>query len=180
MQGMQVGIVDLFPGAHQAKHIHYDEQVIYVTQGQAVSSIDGVERTLCVGDFLHWKSGVVHEVYNVGNTTFSHLLISNPHAGEMNETQEAEKVKGEETEADLISSDFIYIAAEAVRTQFLETLHYAYAIFDSMGNLVLQSRSFPEYCIECCQPMKNMGNCPCMHQFGPEEREKQKENRFWE
>lgn len=71
MNGLQVGIVSLFSGAHQAKHIHYEEQVIYVTQGQAISYIDGVESILKAGDFLHWKAGVTHEVYSIGTVPFS-------------------------------------------------------------------------------------------------------------
>ena len=78
IQGLQVGIVSLFPGENQSKHIHYDEQVIYVVQGQALSIIDGVESSLRAGDFLHWKAGVEHQVYNIGNVPFQHLLISNP------------------------------------------------------------------------------------------------------
>ena len=31
IQGLQVGIVSLFPGENQSKHIHYDEQVIWTT-----------------------------------------------------------------------------------------------------------------------------------------------------
>ena len=178
MQGLQVGIVDLNPGAHQPKHVHYEEQVIYVTKGQAISYIDGVESVLSAGDFLHWKVGVVHEVYCIGDTPFQHLLISNPNSDEMNTISQEETSKDQEhmVQESEISPDLLYIAAEAVRTQFLETLHYAYGIFDKFGNLVLQSKSFPEYCMECCQPVKNMGNCPCMHQLS--EREQKQENSY--
>ena len=65
-QGLQVGIVSLFPGRNQARHIHYDEQVIYVVRGQARSIINGEESVLSAGDFLHWKAGVEHQVYNNG------------------------------------------------------------------------------------------------------------------
>ena len=66
LQGLQVGIVSLFPGRNQARHIHYDEQVIYVVRGQARSIINGEESVLSAGDFLHWKAGVEHQVYNNG------------------------------------------------------------------------------------------------------------------
>ena len=59
----------------------------------------------------------------------------------------------------------IYIAVEAIRTQFLETLHYGYVIFDSVGNLIVQSQYFPEYCVKCCVPVNNQGTCPCMRQL---------------
>lgn len=49
-----------------------------MVQGQALSIIDGVESSLRAGDFLHWKAGVEHQVYNIGNVPFQHLLISNP------------------------------------------------------------------------------------------------------
>ena len=165
IQGLQVGIVSLFPGENQSKHIHYDEQVIYVVQGQALSIIDGVERSLRAGDFLHWKAGVEHQVYNIGNVPFQHLLISNP------VLEEDEEIFPESTQesAQNVSPDLIYIAAEAIRTQFLETLHYAYVIFDAMGNLVLQSQFYPSYCVECCQPASNAGACLCMRQVSREE-----------
>lgn len=140
LQGLQVGIVSLFPGRNQARHIHYDEQVIYVVRGQARSIINGEESVLSAGDFLHWKAGVEHQVYNIGSGPFQHLLISNPYA------DSAEQVfPGEEGVLDgmEVSPDLIYVAIEAIRTQFLETLHYAYAIFDAQENLVLQSDFLP-------------------------------------
>ncbi len=165
IQGLQVGIVSLFPGENQSKHIHYDEQVIYVVQGQALSIIDGVESSLRAGDFLHWKAGVEHQVYNIGNVPFQHLLISNPVLEEEGEFF-LETAQGD---ASHVSPDLIYIAVEAIRTQFLETLHYAYAIFDAMGNLITQSQFYPSYCVECCQPASNPGVCFCMRQTAGEE-----------
>lgn len=44
IQRLQVGMVTLPIAAHQPKHIHYEEQVIYVTKGQALSKINGVEK----------------------------------------------------------------------------------------------------------------------------------------
>ena len=132
IQGLQVGLVSLFTGRNQPAHIHYDEQVIYVVQGQALSVVDGVESSLRAGDYFHWKAGVEHQVYNIGNVPFQHLLISNPVMGENEEIFP----DPEDEDGAHVSPDLIYIAAEAIRTQFLETLHYAYAIFDAMGNLV--------------------------------------------
>ena len=171
IQGLQVGIISLLPGAEQPRHVHYDEQVIYVLQGQAISIIDGVESSLSAGDFFHWKEGVVHQVFNIGNVPFQHLLISNPVLKEADQAfPESDKcLYGEK-----VSSDLIYIATEAIRTQFLETLHYAYAIFDSLGNLILQSQFYPEYCIKCCQPSSNAGGCSCMRQLSHEELEEEK------
>lgn len=186
LQGMQVGVVTVFPGAHQARHVHYDEQVLYVVQGQAISWIDGEERSLRAGDFLHLKEGIVHEVYNIGNMPFEHLLISNPivrdtsdsfsHMGQLPQTmgeKETDTVPQSDSignsQGQEIAPDMIYIAIEAIRTQFLETLHYGYAIFDSVGNLIVQSQYFPEYCVKCCAPVNNLGVCPCMRQLKSDE-----------
>lgn len=156
VQGLHIGIVTMNPGAHQAKHIHYDEQVIYVIQGQCISIEDGKEQSLSAGEFVHMKAGIVHETYNIGNIPFQHLLISNPN----NPAEETHihKVKKQ------VSPDVIYNAVEAIRTQFLASLHYGYAIFDSLGNLIVQSSFYPEYCVKRCLPMNNPGSCSCMRQ----------------
>ena len=51
-----------------------------------------------------------------------------------------------------------------MRTQFLETLPYGYALFDSMGNLILQSQNFPEYCRHTCRVDAGPGLADCMTQ----------------
>lgn len=160
MQGLKAGIVTLLAGAHQPRHRHYEEQVVYVIEGQALSILDGVESRLSVGSFFHWKAGVEHEIYNTGQGDFRHLLISNPEAGSLEETE----FHKEDVPMD-VSPDMIYVAVEAIRTQFLETLHYGYAIFDSHGNLILQSRYYPDFCTECCRPAQNPGTCGCMRRI---------------
>ncbi len=161
--GLEAGIVSLPPGGHQARHIHYNEQVIYVLQGQAASWIDRVKSVLAPGVFFHWQAGVEHEAMNTGEVPFRHLLISSPG------TQESEPLFLEREEPKEASPDLIYTAVEAIRTQFLETLHYGYSIFDSLGNLILQSPLFPEYCVERCDPGNNQGGCFCMRQLSPGE-----------
>ncbi len=163
------GACESLCGELPPKHIHYDEQVIYVVQGQAISVLDGEESHLRVGEFYHWKAGVEHRIYNTGNVPFQHLLVSNPVIEEVNQ----EFPEREEADKKPIAPDLIYIAAEAIRTQFLETLHYGYAIFDSLGNLILQSQYFPEFCVECCQPSNNAGICSCMRQVSPKEWEQE-------
>lgn len=160
VQGLKAGVVTLLAGAHQPRHRHYEEQVIYVIEGRALSILDGVESRLSVGSFFHWKAGVEHEIYNTGEGDFRHLLISNPEAGSLEETE----FPGKEVPMD-VSPDLIYVAVEAIRTQFLETLHYGYAIFDSHGGLILQSRYYPDFCTECCQPAQNPGTCGCMRRI---------------
>ena len=166
-QGLQVGIVTLPVVAHQPKHMHYEEQVIYVTKGQALSKIDGVSTLLKAGDIMHWPAGVEHEIFNVGGVPFQHLLISNP-------VQEEQIELFPEDQNEEISPELIYIAIEAIRTQFLETLHYGYAIFDALGSLILQSNYMPEYCEQCCHPSKIPGKAACMLSLKPEERSAEK------
>ena len=160
MRGLKAGVVTLSAGAHQPRHRHYEEQVIYVIEGQALSILDGVESRLSMGSFFHWKAGVEHEIYNTGKRDFRHLLISSPEA----ESPEEMEFRKKEVPMD-VSPDLIYIAVEAIRTQFLETLHYGYAIFDAHGDLILQSRYYPDFCIECCQPAQNPGTCGCMRRI---------------
>lgn len=63
IQGLNVGLVVLETGANHPPHKHYDEQVNYVVQGQAVAYIDGKEITMKPGNFYHWPMGVVHEAH---------------------------------------------------------------------------------------------------------------------
>lgn len=160
VRGLKAGIVTLPAGSHQPRHRHYEEQVIYVIEGQALSILDHVESRLSVGSFFHWKASVEHEIYNTGEGNFRHLLISNPESEILEETEFHHE--GRQTD---ISPDLIYVAIEAIRTQFLETLHYGYAIFDFHGNLILQSRFYPDFCAECCQPAMHPGTCGCMRRI---------------
>ncbi len=163
-QGLQTGIVTLLPNGHQPKHIHYEEQVIYVLEGQALSVIDGIKTCLKVGDMAHWQAGVEHEIFNRGEGEFRHLLISNP-------GQEDKFSFFPDQEVDVeIAPNLIYLAVEAIRTQFLESLPYGYVIFDSLGNLMIQSSYMPDFCQRCCQVKENQGKAYCMHQLSREKR----------
>ena len=75
---LQVGEVRLYAGNHQAKHLHYDEQVMYCLAGEAVSAINGEKEILRPGDCRHYPAGVDHEVWNEQEDPFVHLLISCP------------------------------------------------------------------------------------------------------
>ncbi|MBQ8953690.1 MAG: cupin domain-containing protein, partial [Clostridia bacterium] len=74
----RVGIVTLPAGSHQPRHIHYGEQTIYVLEGEAESTVDGVTTRIVPGDLFHWKAGIVHEVRNPLGVPFRHLLVSSP------------------------------------------------------------------------------------------------------
>ncbi|MDO4275356.1 MAG: histidine kinase [Eubacteriales bacterium] len=158
-KGLNVGIVTLRTGAHQQAHVHYEEQVFYVIQGQAISLINGEKVSLSAGKFFRWPAGVTHEIFNIGNIPFQHLLISNPSGIDLDQFLEEKKVAHYLTEKQ--KEDLLFMAVEAVRTQFLETLPYAYAIFDLNGRLVSRSVYQTEFCRKNCGAGENDG-CPCM------------------
>lgn len=186
---LQVGEVRLYAGNHQAKHLHYDEQVMYCLAGEAVSAINGEKEILRPGDCRHYPAGVDHEVWNEQEVPFVHLLISRPmnvgadipfsSRNDMEENAEfqiqEDMPQGTENEGpdkdngSSIDPGIFYVAVEAVRNQFLDNLNYSYAIFDSMGNLVLQSSRFPQHCLDKCNPGDRQGACPCMRTLSLEE-----------
>ncbi|MDO5409667.1 MAG: histidine kinase [Lachnospiraceae bacterium] len=178
-KGMKVGLVTLYSGAHQAQHLHFEEQVLYVVKGTAISYVGekkGEQVVMKPGDYFHWPAGIFHETLNTGEEDFQHLLISNPNYENMDRTVYSIEQLGNETEKErcyeqkqqetseflLKPSDRIYMAVESIRSQFLENMHYSYVIFDTAGNMVLQSKRYPSYCEACCHPESNEGQCPCM------------------
>ena len=79
----RVGVVTVLPGGHQPRHVHYEEQAIYVLEGEAESIVDGVASRITPGDLFHWRAGIVHEVRNLhGDAPFRHLMVSSPALGE--------------------------------------------------------------------------------------------------
>lgn len=157
--GMSVGMVVLEAGKHQAPHVHYDEQMIYILEGNGHSFVNGSLYQLLPGDIFHWPAGIIHENFNTGETPLRHLLVSNP-------VHSYEEEPEEENQMDFFEPDELarklYIAVEAIRTQFLETMHYAYAIFDRNQSLVAKSNFFPEFCLYRCSEDFQYDNCHCM------------------
>lgn len=187
IEGLKVGMVTLNTGAHQERHIHFEEQVLYVVQGTAVSKVGKEQIEMKPGQYYHWPAGVLHEVWNTGDLPFRHLLVANANfedewliqedeeAGEQRSLSERE-VQDQARQAGakrLVSPDLIYGAVEAIRTQFLENIHYSYVIFDTAGNVVIQSERYPAYCNRCCRPQENSGSCPCMVRLTSEEKEEE-------
>lgn len=170
-KGLNVGVVTLHIGAHQQAHIHYEEQVFYVIQGQAISLINGEKMSLRAGRFFRWPAGVTHEIFNIGNIPFQHLLISNPSGIDLDQFLEEKRDMHYLTEKQ--REELLYMAVEAVRTQFLETLPYAYAIFDTKGTLVSQSVYQTEFCRSNCVPGEK-GSCPCIIKGRNQEDEKER------
>ncbi len=165
---LQVGEVHLRGKCHQAKHLHYDEQVIYCLSGEAVSAVNGESTIVKQGDCIHYPAGVEHEVWVYTEEPFVHLLVSNPMPVGNDIPFEAVK-QGE------IDPKLLYVAVEAVRNQFLESLNYSFAIFDNLGNLVFQSNRFPDHCVRKCNPGDRQGGCYCMRQLSLEQCREQRD-----
>ena len=169
---MNAGTVLLEKGKHQPPHVHYEEQVIYILEGCGRSLIDGIKAELAPGVYLHMPAGIIHEIYNTGDTPLKHLLISNP--SNLDEETFLPQAGKEPKELNPVeSAKLLYVAVEAIRTQFLETMHYAYAIFDRKGNLVAKSKYFPTFCMQHCSPSLSYGACPCMIPKKAEDMEKE-------
>ncbi|MBQ9067964.1 MAG: histidine kinase [Eggerthellaceae bacterium] len=168
---LRVGLVTLGPRQCQPVHVHYDEQVLYVLEGHAESTVDGKSERLVAGSLLHLPAGISHEIVNVQDAPFRHVLVSNPApaafaGGVEMDGAYARSASGalQDGPADAHGqpSDLIYLAVEAVRTQFLETLPFGYALFDQLGNLLLQGKHFPEYCQASCSVDACPGEADCM------------------
>lgn len=84
---------------------------------------------------------------NVGRIPFRHLLASQPMHLDEKMLLEKKEEPGEELLSREEKVQLLYIAVESIRTQFLERLHYAYAIFDCTGTPVLKSQYFPTHCL---------------------------------
>lgn len=159
---LQIGEVHVNGKSHQAKHIHYDEQVIYCLSGEAISAENGVKILIKAGDCIHHSAGIEHEVWVETEEPFIHLLISNP-------MEVGQDLLFEQSQNQEIIPELFYIAVEAIRLQFLENLNYSFTIFDNLGNLVLQSKRFPMHCMSKCNPLEREGICDCMRQLSLEE-----------
>lgn len=173
--GMNVGIVTVEPGAYEPKHVHYEEQMLYVLEGEAEGYVDGVYQRMTPGNLYHWPAGVTDELRNVGRVPFRHLLASQPMHLDEKMLLEKKEEPGEELLSREEKVQLLYIAVESIRTQFLERLHYAYAIFDCTGTPVLKSQYFPTHCLQCCSPSLLFGASRCMIAKGEDFREEGRE-----
>jgi quercetin dioxygenase-like cupin family protein/ligand-binding sensor protein len=165
--GMNVGIVTINPGAQQPAHVHYEEQMVYILEGRGIAYIDGEALPLETGAIHHWKPGIIHETVNTQDSVLKHLLVTNPDGLDIDHIMTAENTPLKQVpESSLGASRArqLSIAVEAIRTQFLENMHYAYTIFDEQGNRLAQSQYFPQFCLDHCQSDISDGICACMVQ----------------
>ncbi|MDO4261016.1 MAG: histidine kinase [Eubacteriales bacterium] len=152
---LRTGTVYVEPGKAMMKHVHYEEQFIYVLQGHGVGYINGQAQKFEPGARFHMPAGCTHEFVNTGDTTLVHLLVASPLSIDPDSLIDKTKPSHEKAEGQL------YTAIEAVRTQFLENLNMAFVIRDAEGNVVLKSDYFPETCeTHCC--ISGGGPCYCL------------------
>lgn len=173
-ENMTVGLVTLREGGYEEPHVHYEEQMLYVLEGEAIAHINGQEYRMRPGDLFHWPPGVIDEVQAIGKGPFRHLMASNPLHLEEQMLIKREEELGEEALDRESLVNLLYVAVEAIRTQFLEQMHYAYAIFDDGGNMVHKSKYFPTHCLQCCSPSILFGVSPCMVSQKGESQEQEK------
>lgn len=136
---LNVGIVTIFPHAHMNPHIHFTEQVLYTLQGTGYSLVDGQKIDMSKPQVtLHWKAGVIHEMYNEGDEEFKHLMVSCPEIVRFEPTvsSEANQYGLSDEEAE----EYLRMAINGTCEQFLDTLHYSYVIFNASGRPLKRTR----------------------------------------
>ena len=153
-QAMSIGIVSIDPKVRQEPHIHYEnEQFIYILQGEGLDIVDGASRLIHPGMFYYLPPNITHETVNSGDTPLRHLMVSVStvfRGAAVPDNQEIGNFSGS-----------FYGAVEAIRNQVLDNAALPVTIFDDMGNLVLQNRKYPHFCLTRCNPLKGIARCPC-------------------
>lgn len=153
-QGMSVGIATILPHVRQEPHIHYEsEQFVYILQGHGIDIVDGEERPFSKDMFYCFKPNITHELVNLGDVPVRHLLVS---------VSTATRPIPEFDEEDCINlQKSFYGAVEAIRGQIMK-VSIPVTIFDDHGNLVIQNRKHPQYCLKHCGPADSPRIFPCM------------------
>lgn len=180
--GVNVGIVVMNPGSHHAPHKHYDEQIIYVLQGQAISIVNGVESSISAGSRFHWQAGITHEVYNIGNTPLMHLLVSIPHELGLDadrklpatQAKSADRRSGQAMTQSSLSIQLNEIL-DQLRSKLLDQVTFPYAIFDSDGRYMIGGQCSSQYCERMCNRSEMQEFCPCMMHENPKELRQEQE-----
>ncbi len=153
-QAMSIGVVSIDPKVRQEPHIHYEnEQFIYILQGDGLDVVDGVSRLIHPGMFYYLPPNITHETVNTGAIPLRHLMVSVSTVFQGAAVPDNQEV--------LHFSGSFYGAIEAIRSQVLDNATLPVTIFDDMGNLVLQNRKYPHYCLTHCNPLKDTARCPC-------------------
>jgi len=158
---MNIGIVTIFSGKRQNKHIHYgDEQVIYVLSGKGEQIIGNKTSTMKPGSIFHIQAGSTHETINYGEDHLKELLISIPvnHEQEIFLKNRKERL---ENENDKIYPQDIKINEEIkyIFDKIIEPLKVPMAIFDHEGIIVFKTNYYPEFCRANCSINEKLCNC---------------------
>lgn len=138
---LNVGTVIIESRAHLLPHIHYTEQVLVVYEGEILSIADGEKKHCRRGTILHYPQGVVHEVYNIGTGTARHLLISNPNSVKIEVPFFHLLNESTNGHCDCNRAGIFAEAVEKIRKDYLESLRFPYAIYNSEGNLIAKSKT---------------------------------------
>ena len=150
---LRTGTVYVEPGKTMLRHVHYEEQFVYVLEGRGIGYINGEPQIFEPGARFHMPAGCTHEFVNTGDVPLVHLLVASPVSIDPDSLiDKTRPLPGSS------ANDQLYAAVEAVRTQFLESLHMAFVIRNASGRVVLKSDYFPEPCIKKCGIEK--GNQP--------------------
>ncbi|MEG0779588.1 MAG: histidine kinase [Oscillospiraceae bacterium] len=158
---LDVGIVTISPFAHMSAHVHYNEQVLYMFHGNGYSLLDGQRVDMPSGSIYHWKSGVIHEMWNTGDTPCRHLMVSCSEEIQMDNLSFSHPDQIQEATQKATQS--LYLAVDGLRSQFLDTMRYTWIIFDDRGNKIAHSRFFPSFCRSRCADGILSDKAPCMH-----------------
>lgn len=162
---MHIGIITIFPGKRQTKHVHYgDEQFLYVFSGTGEQLIDETVNTLEPGANFHIEAGSVHETINIGDKPIKELLISIPAFYESSSfiQNKAESVIGSGTNYNTPIK--IDDKVKSIYDRFLSSLNIPLSVFDNEDNAVIQGQGYPEFCELRCNVRKDLNNC-CIYKI---------------
>ena len=151
-QLMDIRISVVLPGKSQPKHTHYsEEQMLYVISGEGIHIINGEKHHKKAGEFVYIDGGATHETHNIGNEPLRELLVSNPVIVN-NYDYEEKKLDG------------LNGIIETIQSQFIEPLNIPITIYDSLWNILLQTKCFNNYCIKTCALNGRFTYCNCLTQ----------------
>lgn len=157
---MSVGLVTMLPHTHAKRHIHYgQEQMLYVLEGNGTYLINDEEVRFSPGQFFVMETDVSHETINDSDGIIRELLVSVPMG--------KAKVQGGHTDmtfdenVDVSEMALFYKAAGELASSLKQISDLPYTVFDPDGEAVMQSDSYPSYCMDHCQPKTDPSGCEC-------------------
>ena len=158
---MSVGLITMYPHTRAKRHIHYgQEQMIYVLSGKGVYYINDVEYPFSAGDYFVMEADCSHETINDSDDNIAELLVSVP-VGK-------KKVSGGHSDdtfdffVDENENILLYRAAADLTESVRKMSDLPFTVFDVNGRAVMQSASYPEACMRCCDPINDPSGCECL------------------